>query len=129
MSRKELTKVEKQKLVAIAEKQGLEIVSKKGWTKCYLPGTKKALGIPNTDQVTRVELVGFESEVGVAHPAPPAGTVTQMLDFGQEEQMVLRDFAEACRVLMALKAAPPAEESEESEEQEETEEQAASGNQ
>jgi hypothetical protein len=95
MSRIELTQVERSSFLKVAEHFGLNIVENKGFTKCYAPGKSKppALGIPNTRQVTRIELVGFEHQLAVAHPQPPAKTVTQMLDFSKvNESDILHDF-------------------------------------
>jgi len=110
MARKGLTQVQFEKFVQTAEKAGLSLITKGGWTKAYPAGKTRgpALGIPNTKQVTRIELVAFESEVGIAHPKPPAATVTQMLNFEQDEKLVLRDFYRAAKYLASLVEAEPA---------------------
>lgn len=104
MPRKGLTAVEKTKLEALARRAGLNVISKRGWTKCYLPGQDKgkAIGIPNTEKVTRVEIVGFTSPLGIKHPKPPANTVEQMLNFEQAEALILENFKDLCRELMAM---------------------------
>lgn len=100
MSRTTLTQVEYSDLIKIANHLGLNVVENKGFTKCYAAGKTKppALGIPNTTKVTRVELVGFNHAVGIAHPKPPAKTVEQMLDFSKASQAdILKDFLQVAR--------------------------------
>ena len=102
MSRKNMTRVANSKLVACAQRAGLEIEVNKGWTKCYAPGQRKrALGIPNTKSCTIVEIVGFTHEIGVAHPKPPAKTVEQCMDFSGTELSILKDFLTVARDLFA----------------------------
>jgi hypothetical protein len=100
--RKGLTSVKAEQFKQIGEKLGMTIVAKKGWTKFFPAGHEKgaALGVPNTAQVTRVELVGFTHETGIPHPKPPAKTVEQMLNFEQPEQMILADFNKAAKHLI-----------------------------
>jgi hypothetical protein len=101
MARK-LTQVSFPKFIKTAEKLGMTVSTKKGWTKVFPANgsVKRSLGIPNTKLVTRIELIGFEStEFGVAHPKPPASTVTQMLDFGQDEKLILRAFFKVAKSL------------------------------
>jgi hypothetical protein len=106
--RKDLTSVPKEKFLAAALQLGMVLIPKKGWTKAYPPGHNKgkAIGIPNTEKVSRIEIVGFESKEvpTVMHPKPPAATVTQMLDFHQEEKDILEDFRELCNELKAMSA-------------------------
>jgi hypothetical protein len=114
MARKNVTKVKFEKFVRTAEKLGMTVKSNKGFTKVWPANgsIKQSLGIPNTKRVTRVELIGFESELAIAHPAPSAGTVTQMLDFGQDEALILRSFYKVSKALCeaaTLAAIPVAE--------------------
>jgi hypothetical protein len=104
MSRKGLTQVQFEKFVKTAQQAGLTLVSKGGWTKAFPPGQTrgKSLGIPNTKLVTRVELVGFENELAVAHPKSPAATVTQVINFVQDEKLILRDFYKVAKFLATL---------------------------
>jgi len=96
MARK-LTQVQHDDLIKIAENLGLEIVENKSFTKCYKPGSRRqAVGVPNTRSVTRVELVGFTHNRGIAHPKPPAKTVEQMLDFDKGLPEILTDFYAVC---------------------------------
>ena len=98
MARKNLTQVEQAELLQIAEAQGLSVVANKGFIKVFGTGQHRppALGIPTTKLVTRVELVGFEHPIAVAHPKPPAKTVTQVLDFSKPRECVLEDFQILC---------------------------------
>ena len=104
MSRQNLTPVAQTKLLAVVEKLGMTIKTNKGWLKVYPSNgcLKKSLGIPTTKTVTRVELVGFEHELAVSHPKPPASTVTQMIDFAQDEKLVLRAFYKTCKHLVDM---------------------------
>lgn len=96
MARKGLTVVAYAALLEVAQSLNLNVVKKGGWTKCFAPGHTKgaALGIPNTEKkgVTRVELVNFTHEDAVAHPKPSAGSVTGMIDFAQDEKLILNTF-------------------------------------
>jgi len=103
MSRKNVTKVKFEKFIKIATKLGMTVKSNKGWTKVFPANgsIKQSFGIPNTKRVTRVELVGFENaEYGVAHPAPSAGTVTQMLNFEQPELLITQAFYKTAKALI-----------------------------
>jgi hypothetical protein len=115
MSRKNHTKVKQSAFLAIAEKHGLSVLTKKGEVKVFVDSKKRSMGIPATADVTRIELVGFEHEVGINHPKPPAKTVTQMLDFTKTEPEILHDFVVVAKHLVKLakedaKAAQEAEE-------------------
>ena len=100
------TQIEGTDFVKIAQHCGLDIVPNKGWTKCYRPGSKRiGVGIPNTKQVTRIELVGFTHPHGVAHPKPPAKTVEQELNWNGDRKEVLQRFYEVCKeALLGLPA-------------------------
>lgn len=118
MARKDHAVIAPQDLLDIAEEYGMKVLdSKKTEYKVFVTSKKQSLGFPKTTKgVTRVELVGFEHPVGVAHPKPPAGTVTQMLDFTKPAAEVLKDFRVVCKYLVN-EAEQAAEETEESEEQ------------
>jgi hypothetical protein len=107
MSRKGLTKVEQSKIVAIMDRAGLECKANAGFLKFHKAGAgiRRSLGVPTTKSVTRVELVGFESTTGtVAHPKPPAATVTQMVDFAQDEKLVLKAIWDLASTLASFEA-------------------------
>lgn len=103
MARKGMTSVKQESLLEVVQHLGLAVVERKGWLKCYKadekgqPTGKPAIGIPTTKMVTRVELVNFEHPLGVPHPKPPAGSVTQMLNFEQDEKAIRKDLYKVCR--------------------------------
>ena len=101
MARKQMTQVAREDFLKVARYFELDIDERKGFIKCYAPGNggrPPALGIPNTKQVTCVELVGFTHQLGVAHPKPPAKTVEQMMDFTKaNEADILHDFMVLCQ--------------------------------
>lgn len=104
-----VTVVNPAKVRAIAEKLGLSIKDKKGEFKVYgEAGISKSVAVPNTKGgATRIYLVGFamEGEGFVAHPKPPAKTVTVMVDHALDEKLVLKAIFKACKAISA-KAAP-----------------------
>lgn len=103
------TQIDGSDFVKVAQHLGLEIVVNKGWTKCYRPGSRHVgVGIPNTRQVTRIELVGFEHALGTAHPKPPAKTVTQELGWHEDRKQVLQAFYTVCKEGLLNIASKPA---------------------
>lgn len=95
MSRSNKTQVERSEFLKVIESLGLNVVERKGFIKVFAAGKNRppAIGIQNSAKVTLVELVGFEHPVGVAHPKPPASTVSQMLDFSKADVAdILKDF-------------------------------------
>jgi len=110
MSRRDHTKIDQSKIVLVMTEAGLECKANGGWLKFHPRGLgiKRSLGVPTTKRVTRVELVGFESaEAGVvAHPKPPASTVTQMVDFAADEKQVLATLYRLAKSLAALAEQP-----------------------
>jgi hypothetical protein len=109
-----VTALDPSKVRAIATKLGLAIKEKSGEFKVYDPtvGVKRSIAVPNTKLATRIYLVGFEAKDGtVAHPKPPAATVTQMFDHSLPEKLLLSAIYKACKSLVAKAApAPKAEE-------------------
>lgn len=103
MSRKGLTGVKQEKFVIIVQRLGMDIKPNRGWLKCSPKGAgiKRSVGIPTTKSVTRIELIGFTHELAVAHPKPPAKTVEQMIDFAQDEKLILQNFYLVCKHLCA----------------------------
>jgi hypothetical protein len=103
MSRIGMTQVKQETLLKIMEELGCAIQKRKGWFKCYAPDEKgmptgnKSIGIPTTRFATCVELVRFEHPLAVRHPKPPAGSVTQMLDFAKPENLIRRDLYKITR--------------------------------
>ena len=96
---------------AIASKLGLSIKEKKGEFKVFGASIAQSIAVPNTKGgATRIYLVGFEAKVGtVAHPKPPAKTVTQMFDHTLPEKALLSAIYKAAKSLVVAKpAASPA---------------------
>lgn len=107
--RKNTTVVASSKVRAIAEKLGLNIKEKKGEFKMYGDSIKRSIAVPNTKGgATRIYLVGFEATEGtVAHPKPPASTVTQMFDHSLAEKLILRAIYKAGKSLVVKQAKAP----------------------
>jgi hypothetical protein len=111
---RQVTVVKQEKVLEIAAKLGLNVSAKKGETKIYGESLKRSIAIPNTkDGATRIYCVGFAPTEGtVAHPKPPASTVTVMFDHGLDEKLLLRAIFLAAKSLVAVaKEEPKSEES------------------
>lgn len=115
-----VTALDPAKCRKIAAQLGLTIKEKSGEFKMYdaTVGIKRSIAVPSTKLATRIYLVGFEAAEGtVAHPKPPAKTVTQMFDHSLPEKLLLRAIYKAAKSLVAVKvevkeeapASPPAE--------------------
>jgi hypothetical protein len=106
MARK-VTVITLSKVTAIASKLGLNIKTGKNETKIFGESIKQSIAIPNTKGgATRIYPVGFEPTEGtVAHPKPPAKTVTVMFDHNLDEKLILRAIYKAAKSLK-MKAAP-----------------------
>ena len=108
------TRVATAKLVAVAEKPGLKSEARAGWILMFAPDQKSQRLLVHTGKkgTNCVELVGFESTHAIAHPCPPAKTMTQMLDCNLPEREILRNFYRTALLLAPAKeevASPPAE--------------------
>jgi hypothetical protein len=108
-----VTVISHEKVRKIAAQLGLSIKEKSGEYKIFGEGgIKKSIAVPNTKGgATRIYLVGFEVAEGfVAHPKPPAKTVTVMLDHAQPEKLCLRSLFKAAKLLAKadVVASPPA---------------------
>lgn len=106
-----VTIISQDKVKAIATKLGLQVKDKKGEFKVFgEAGISKSVAVPNTKGgATRIYLVGFaiEGDGFLAHPKPPAKTVTVMVDHSLDEKLVLKAVYKACKSLAsAVKAAP-----------------------
>lgn len=107
------TTVETSKIVAIAEKLGLTVEAKAGWSNMFVQeaGSEKRpaqriLVHTGKKGTNCIELVGFEVEHEgvVAHPCPPAKTMTQMVNCDLEEAQIKRAFYAAGKRLLELHA-------------------------
>jgi hypothetical protein len=93
----EITKVESAKFVAIAEKLGLKVTRQSSNFRIEDESGARRLYVPTTTKVHRIDISGFTHDLGlawdVAFPgkAPPTGKVQQVLNFAQEERLVLKD--------------------------------------
>jgi hypothetical protein len=103
------TTVETAKFVAIAQKLGLTMEAKAGWINMYVqtPGTEKRptqrLLVHTGKKGTNcIELVGYEHDMAIKHPCPPAKTMTQMLDCNLEEGEIKRAFYGVAKELVKL---------------------------
>lgn len=110
---RQVTVIKMEKVQKIASKLGLEVKEKKSEFKFFHKeaGVKRSIAVPCTKGgATRIYLVGYEmpAESGfIAHPKPPAKTVTQMLDHGADEKTCLRAIYAAAKALIPV--AKPAE--------------------
>ena len=108
------TRVATSKLVKTAEQCGLTLVGRAGWILMYKEGTPSRRLLVHTGKrgTNCIELVGFEVEYDgvVAHPCPPAKTMTQMLDMNITEPEILRNFFKTARLLAPAPVAPAKEE-------------------
>lgn len=112
-----LTKVESAKFVALAEKLGLKVTKQSSNHRIEDETGTKRLYVPTTAKVHRIDISGFTHELGVewakAFPgkAPPTGKVLQVVNFAQDEKLVLRDaFLIMKSISKAQDAELPAEE-------------------
>ena len=96
------TRVQTAKLLATAQKLGLFVEVRAGWFLAFAAGQKgKRLLVHTGKKGTNcIELVGFESPHAIAHPCPPAKTMTQMLDCNLPEREILRNFFKTARLLV-----------------------------
>jgi hypothetical protein len=106
------TSIDTGKFEAITTKLGFTVKKKAGSFKAWPANgsMKKSVDVntSKTGQTVQAILVGFEVEEGtIAHPKPPAKTVTQMIDFSLEEKLVLRSFYKACKSLASLAEVKP----------------------
>lgn len=107
------TRVATAKFVKIAEQLGLNVVAKAGWLRIEGAEKGQRLLVHTGKKGTNcIELVGFESPTAVAHPCPPAKTMTQLIDFNLPEREILRNTFKTAKLLVAAKVveAEPVEE-------------------
>jgi len=105
------TRVATEKFVKIAQQLGLNVVAKAGWLRIEGAEKGQRLLVHTGKKGTNcIELVGFESEFAVAHPCPPAKTMTQLIDFNLPEKLILRNIFKTAKLLVAKVEAEPVEE-------------------
>lgn len=97
------------KFEAITTKLGFTVKAKAGSFKAFPANgsIKRSVDITTSKkgQTVQIILVGFEGTEGcIAHPKPPASSVTQMIDFSQDEKLVLKAFFKVCKQLAKMAA-------------------------
>lgn len=103
-----LTKVEGQKFLKVAEKLGLKITQQTSNYRIEDASGAKRFYVPTTKTVHRIDISGFAHELGKdwdkAYPGKkqPTGHVKQVVNFSQEEELVLRDFYKMARSIAAV---------------------------
>jgi hypothetical protein len=113
-----MTKINPDKLVAIANKLGLTVVKQPSQYKITGTDPNRRLYIPGTKTVHKVELSGWSHPLAVAWDSvfpgkkAPSPKITHLVNFEQEEKLVLRDFFKIAKSLAAssVPASPPAPE-------------------
>ncbi len=120
-----MTKVEARKFVAICNKLGLAVVRQPSQYKVVAADGRKFY-IPGTEKVHKVELSGWTHELAVpwglafpGRPSPSPKKITHVVNFEQDERLVLLDFYKMAKSLVKEEpaeepkeelASPPAEE-------------------
>ena len=103
-----VTVIQSSKVLAIAARLGLNVSTKTNETKVFGASLSNAIAIPNTKGgATRIYCVGFAPKEGtVAHPKPPAKTVTVMFDHSLPEKELLSAIYKAAKVLASSMPKP-----------------------
>jgi hypothetical protein len=111
-----LTKVQPEKLVAIAQKVGLTILAQPSqWKVLDSTGTRRFY-IPHQKLVHKVELSGWSHELAIPWDAhyptkkAPSPKITHIVDFSQPEKLILRDFYKMAKALVDSSVPVPQEE-------------------
>jgi hypothetical protein len=111
-----LTKIKTEKVIAIFNKLGLSVTKQPSQYRVQDESGTRRLYVPGTNTVHKVELSGFTHELAVAwdevYPGKkaPSGKITQVVNFAQEEKLVLRSIFKIAKTLVkAAKAEKPTE--------------------
>ncbi len=109
-----MTKIQSSKFVAVCEKLGLTVVKQPSQWKVTGTDPNRRFYIPGTKTVHKVELSGWSHDLAVEWSAvypgkkAPSSKITHVVNFAQDEKLVLRDFFKMAKSLSkAKKAAPP----------------------
>lgn len=96
------TRIATTKLAKTCEQLGLTVQVRAGWFLAWHGEAKDRRLLVHTGKkgTNCIELVGFESPHAIAHPCPPAKTMTQMLDCNLPEREILRNFYRTARLLV-----------------------------
>jgi len=109
-----MTKVQSAKFVAVAEKLGLTVIRQPSQWKVTGPDANRRFYIPGTKTVHKVELSGWTHELAVEWSAvypgkkAPSSKITHVVDFNQDEKLILRAFFKMAKSLVAKKVVAPA---------------------
>ena len=113
-----MTKIQSSKFVAICEKLGLKVERQPSQWKVTGEDLNRRFYIPGTKTVHKVELSGWSHDLAVlwteVYPGKkaPSSKITHIVDFAQEEKLVLRSFFKMAKSIAAkpVKAPAPAPE-------------------
>ena len=111
-----MTKVQTEKLIAVANKLGLTVVQQPSQFKITGTDPNKRFYIPGTKTVHKVELSGWSHPLAVTWDSvfpgkkAPSSKITHVVDFNQDEKLILRAFFKMGKSLIAASkpASPPA---------------------
>lgn len=108
-----MTKVQTEKFVAICNKLGLKVERQPSQYKITGEDPNRRFYIPGTKTVHKVELSGWSHPLAVTWDSvfpgkkAPSSKITHVINFAQDEKLVLRDFFKVAKSLVAKKAADP----------------------
>ena len=115
----EFTKVKREKFEKIVVKLGLKVVEQTANLRVEDASGTKRFYIPRTKMVHRIDVSGFTHELAidwsVAYPdkKAPTGHVKQVINFAQEEALILRSFYKIAKSIAVSAECPtPAPEAE-----------------
>ena len=107
-----MTKVLASKLLAVCSKTGLKVVQQP--SQYRVEGTDgRRFYIPGTKSVHKVELSGWSHELAVTWESvfpgkkAPSGKITHVVDFSQDEKLILRAFFKMAKTLAKAVASSP----------------------
>ena len=116
MAKHGMTVVSGEKFLAICNKLGLKVVDQPSQFRVADATGARRMYVPKTKGVHRIDLSGFTHELAVAwedaFPGKkrPTSKVAQVVNFAQEEKLVLRSFFKIAKSLVAKAAPAPAPE-------------------
>ena len=109
-----MTKIQSSKFVAVCEKLGLTVVRQPSQWKVTGADANRRFYIPGTKTVHKVELSGWSHDLAVEWSAvypgkkAPSSKITHVVNFAQDEKLVLRDFFKMAKTLVAKGKKAPA---------------------
>ena len=101
-----MTKVNPTKFVAICNKLGLNVLKQPSQYKVTGANPNHRFYIPGTKMVSKVELSGWTHELAIRWDSvytkkAPSPKITHILDFNQDEKLILRAFFKMAKSLVA----------------------------